>query len=235
MNENSKTREEWTKQIRDQVSELVAAIWAGESENYRDSPAYKYADEFYRNFKAQEGVDYTHAIQYARELYDRYNATDKLYDEKADSIIKYLGGGTGIIAAGALLAMKIDSQRGIILSLVGLASLVPALVCTCLAVHFALNVRKPRRAAMLPKIQFAIEMAHFHKPEELQINLWLVYYPLCEALGHRNEMKSEHVNKAHLFYRWALWLLVVPVMAIIISLITFLVIGAVPLPLAPKI
>src|SRR5207249_4332507 len=92
------------------------------------SEDYKAALDFYRKFQQQEGVDYSGVLAYARDLYDRHDKTDKLLDEKADSIIKYLGGGSALVTFGALLSIKSDNTNSCILGLVVLVLLIPSLV-----------------------------------------------------------------------------------------------------------
>jgi flagellar basal body-associated protein FliL len=221
VNEASARRDELVKMFRDYRKKI--AEWLEHpipDEDYEKSDDFKAAMEFYRIFKPQDNVDYGEPVKFARELYERYENTGKLLDEKADSIIKYLGGGSALITFGALVSLKIDNQWSCTLGIVALVSLLPSLVCAFLAVSSAINARKPQTAATLPNVKFAVEMAEYYKKQdELEPNLWLIFYPLCEAALHRNLRKAKIVHNAHTWYKRSMWLLLIPVIAIAICLV----------------
>jgi hypothetical protein len=187
--------------------------------NYEDCAAYKEALEFYQNFSHQDDVDYSAVVMFSRELFERYDKTDKALDDKADSIVKYLGGGSAVITAGALLAIKYDTVTNCIFSMVAILCLVPSLIAAFLAVSHAIHVRHPRDVAHLPDVKKAVEIAEFNKnKEEIDINIWLIYFPICEALLFRNMQKAESVCEAHRYYRLSIGLLAVPILGLLLAL-----------------
>jgi len=228
MTNNADKRDELLKKF--QEYQKMVAGWlrkvrlAEPDDDYEKSDEYKAALDFYRSFKHEDGVDYSGVVAYACELYERYDKTDKTLDDKADSIIKYLGGGSALITFGALATLKTDTFISCILGLFALISLVPFLVCALFAVRYAIQVRRPRSAATLPSVEFAVRIAHYYKTtEEIYLNLWLIYYPICEAALYRNMQKAKLVESAHKLYVWAMGLLLVPVFFISIWLLAAIV------------
>src|SRR5579871_1263778 len=119
MNENAKKRDEFEKRIRSWLGNTLGlfkkffSFWIAEPGSPEpESQEYKAALEEYRGFQPQEGVDYAALIDYAKEQFERYEKTDRSLDEKANSIITYLGGGSAVITVGALLSVKTDTARG---------------------------------------------------------------------------------------------------------------------------
>jgi hypothetical protein len=223
MNEQVKDRDYFVSQLRDyhqKVAEWIKQTLApDDDDDYEQSPDYQQALEYYRAFKKQDEVDYSVVIAYARELHEKYDKTDKVLDEKADSIIKYLGGGSALVTFGALVSIKAENPWSCILGGVALVCLLPALACAINAVRHAIHVRRPRSAATLPHVKFAVEMAEYNKKkEDIELNLWLIFYPICEAAHHRNVQKAKRVEKAHKAYVWAMGFLIIPVVAIAICL-----------------
>lgn len=223
MNHYEADREYFLKkyeEYRHKVGDWINRIWkVTPDDDYEQSEDYKSALNFYRDFEQKDGVDYSGIVDYARELYDRYDKTDKILDDKADSIIKYLGGGSALITFGALMSIKSENYWSSVFAIVALVSLLPSLVCALLAVRKAIHVRRPRSSASLPDVHFALEMAEYHKTKEkLNVNLWLIFYPICEAAYYRNLQKARLVESAHCLYLWAMGLLIVPVVSIAICL-----------------
>jgi len=184
MNDNERRRAEFVQKLRDYQSQVVNWFTqfrtTEDDDNYEQSDEYKAALEYYQKFKHQEGVEYGTALEYARSLFDRYDKADKGLDEKADSIIKYLGGGSALITIGTLLSIKPDSPLNLIFALVALVCLVPSIHAATRALHYAIMARKPRASATLPSVKFAVEMAEYHKTKEMiELNLWLIVTVHC--------------------------------------------------------
>lgn len=208
------------EEYQQKVAGWIQQIWkVVPDDDYEQSQDFKAALDFYRTFEQKDGVDYSGVIAYARELYDRYDRTDKTLDEKADSIIKYLGGGSALITFGALMSLRTENLWNTVLGIVALLCLLPSLACAILAVRKAIHVRRPRSSASLPDVKFACDMAEFPKTKEnLDLNLWLIFHPICEAAYYRNLQKAKLVDSAHRLYLWAIGLLIVPVVGIVVCL-----------------
>ena len=220
-------RERFAQMLRDyhaKVGGWIKKLWPSDpGDDYEKSEEYQAALNYYQQFKAQEGVHYDAAITYAQQLHERYDKTDKALDEKADSIIKYLGGGSALVTFGALLSLKTDTRATCILGLVAMVCLIPSLAAAIMAVSHAIRVRRPRASGSLPPVKFAIDMAEFYKTEDqVKLNLWLIFHPLCEAAYFRNLQKAKLVNSTHNCYQWAMILLLIPVVGMAITLIALL-------------
>jgi phage anti-repressor protein len=203
-------------EYQQQAAKWINQIWSSEpDDDYEKCAEYVAARDYYRSFQMQEGVDYGVVIDYARELSERHEKTDKALDEKADAIIKYLGGGSSLITFGALLSLKADTPQACALGMAALLSLIPSLYFAVRAVSAALHVRRPRASAIVPHVKFAVEMAEFNKTKEkTELNVWLIFHPICEAMFFRNLQKAKWVESAHNHYRKAIACLGVPVVVI---------------------
>jgi hypothetical protein len=223
MNHHQQNREYLVKKYEEyrlKVAAWAKMIWQdAPDDDYEKSPDYAAALEFYQKFEQKDGVEYRGVIDYARQLYDRLDRTDKTLDEKADSIIKYLGGGSALVTFGAFISLRAENLWSAVLGIVTLCCLLPSLICAILAVRKAVHVRRPQSSATIPDVKFAVEMAEFHKTSErLDLNLWLIFHPVCEALYFRNLQKAKLVATAHRLYLWAIGFLLVPLVGIIICL-----------------
>lgn len=220
----SNFREQFTQMLREyqaKVAGWVRRRFTGTpDDDYQQSADYREAVEFWQKFQQKDGVDYAVVQKYARELFERYDKADKALDEKADTIIKYLGGGSALIAFGALMTIKTDSRNTCLLGVVALLCLIPSLILASRAIANAVKVRWPRSSATLLPVKFAVKMAeHYKEPEKIDLNLWLMFHPICEAYHFRNTRKAELVRVAHQYYLGAVTLLVLPVIGLAVALL----------------
>jgi hypothetical protein len=156
--------------------------------------------------EASADKSYTWTADYARQLWDGGVKIFSTIDEKADSIIKYLGGGTGIFALGIIA--KIDSHNYYLAWLCA-----PSILCSLLAIYLAICARRPRGVPSLPPISQAFKFAEdYQNPTSAQ----------RAFLGHWNlaciDMDLVCTRKAHLlevamkFYFAALGFLILPLL-----------------------
>jgi hypothetical protein len=225
------------KEYQDKFKRWFEFIWkTPPDDDFEKHEDYKAALEYYKSFEHKDGIDYSVAIAYARERYDRLDKTDKTLDEKADSIIKYLGGGSALITFGALISVKADSWQISLLGLVALCSLMPSLFRAIRAVAYAIQGRRPRGSALTPDVKFAVEIAeHYKTKPEIELNLWLIFHPICEALIYRNMQKAKLVDSAHKWYKLAIGWLFGPVVGIVACLIVALAVAMVQPPMKTDI
>ena len=187
--------------------------------DYESTESYKSALAYFRAFEKKEEVKYDWVIKYAKELHERMEKTDKQLDEKADSIVKYLGGGSALVTFGALASIKPDRPETSLFGLVALVALLPSLCCAIWAVRAAIKARRPRSTATMPSICKAITLAeNYQTPEEAELNLTILYHPICEAYVEKVVRKAEYVHTSHKFYSYSLSLLLVPVLALCVFL-----------------
>jgi hypothetical protein len=114
MNEDGKRRDDIVNEWRDRYRELMKvvgklelkSVWSRffsrtPNSGFAETQEFKDALAFYRAFECKPDVNYEHLVAYARECLDRCEKTDRSHDDKANSIIQYLGGGTalGVFAA----------------------------------------------------------------------------------------------------------------------------------------
>lgn len=191
----------------------IISLWPKTAiDNYESSSEYQEALNYYQQFQQQEGVDYSEAIAYAKETMDRCLSTEKCLDDKADSIIRYLGGGLAFVSFGTLVSIKTDSSKNAAFPLLIITTLLPSFILGLLAVLNAIKCRQPANAATLPSIKFAVEMTEYHKSKDkIELNLWLILYPISEAIFHRNLRKSKTLEKSHVYYIWSMGCLLFPV------------------------
>ena len=201
-------------------------------EKYDEFQSAKDALAWYRKeFQPQDDVDYSHAVEYAHKLLERLDNTDKALDEKADSIIKYLGGGTSLVAVGAIFSVKTDTWVGCLFGLFVMACLLPALYFSYWAVRYAIKCRRPQFSSLVPDVKYAVEISNFNvKKEKIEPCLWLVLHPICEANLYRNLQKASCVESAHEYYLTSLKWLGIAIVAIAVSLIPATVVQFVKTP-----
>jgi hypothetical protein len=176
-------------------------------------------------------VDYAPVVDYAKTLLERMEHTEKLLDEKADSIVKHLGGGAALITFGVFFSFKAESSRACLIGFLGLLSTLPVLYCTVRAIRYAIAGRMPQSNATLLGVDYAVKIAeHYKEKDKVEINLWLLLHPICQAYLHRNKYKAELVKKAHEYYLRALRWLFLPIATILITLLVFHLKGDVKVP-----
>jgi hypothetical protein len=107
--------------------------------------AFKEAQEFSRKYEPKEGIDYDWVRAHATEEFRCGEARITAIEAKADSLIKYLGAGSGIVAL--LLATAPKWQ------------VVPTLIFILLALLMAVTALQPGEHPMLPRTKTALEFA----------------------------------------------------------------------------
>jgi len=187
---------------------LIAALkvwWGGwwEMKDCTSDPKYKEAITFKASFEPLEKVDYEWVNKYAEYTYQQLHGTFKYIDEKADSIIKYLSGGTAIVAIAAVANVTSDNAVLVLL-------LLPAFLCALFAIFLASSVRVPSPTTAPPDVKTAIDYADAYdvQGQATFLGLW---HATCEGLAIVNERKAEKVMLATRFYVASIALLIVPI------------------------
>jgi hypothetical protein len=157
---------------------------------------YQKAHDFKNLFHPKNGVDYEWVTGYARQIYDQFDQADQVLDAKAESIIKVLGGGSGLLTLGAILNLP-KLPTGV------LWCLAVALVLALLGIFFAAWVRMPRQAFLPPSIAWALAYSdHYGKDAE---NKFLAQWHLaCEGMRLAVRNKARGVTLATWFASAAL-------------------------------
>jgi hypothetical protein len=226
MNENQAKRDIIRRQyeaLQDRLKEWAKNAALYSEDDYRKLPEYQEALTFFQQFTHKDGVKYGAVVEYARKLHEWLEKTDKTLDEKADSIIKYLSGGSALVTVVALLSLKTDSTKTMIIGAVVLICLLPSLVTSVLAIYYAICVRIPQSSASPPQIPDAVTIAETYKDTEaIELNLWLILTPICEVAYVRNMNKAGYVKTAHRLYLGAIAGLILPLLGGAVCFIAFL-------------
>lgn len=112
-------------------------------------------------FTPKEGVDYRWVVEFARRRHEYFEKSAESLDNKAASIIGYLGGGTGLFTLGSVAAIGSGNANPWIVLLA-----FPSVLLAGLALYFASKVRRTSSYGY-PKLESAVEYAeHFQPPIE---------------------------------------------------------------------
>jgi len=173
--------------------------WNADPFSFQEDPTYLDAVDFRKTFTPKDGVDYKWAWEYSEKQYEHLQEQFRYQDEKADSIIKYLGGGAGLVAIGSIVA--ITKQNAWLVFF-----LIPCLLCAVRAIQLASSVRTPKPALSPPSIKGAVLYAEQYGAagQATFIGQW---HEACEALAKVGKCKSDIVKRAHRWYAAALYCL----------------------------
>jgi hypothetical protein len=116
------------------------------------SEDFKASEKFAADLKVKEEVDYGWVERHALEEFRLCESRIDKIESKADSLIKYLGAGSGI---AALLAAHAPA-----------AQVIPTLLLLLAALFVAIRALQPGEHPSLPKTKLAFEFAEYHKPKE---------------------------------------------------------------------
>ena len=174
-------------------------------------PDYENAIKFKDTIDPKDGIDYEWVLEYAKYQFDRADRLYKELDDKANDIIKYLGGGTGLFTLAAIF--NTTPQR---LSVI-LAS-IPAFLLALVAVALAARARQPNPAREPPSIKGAYGFAeHFKNAKLAQAGFIGQWHATCEGMHLAIKAKGERVQHATRFYVWAIVSLAIPIVVAIVK------------------
>jgi hypothetical protein len=172
-------------------------------------PVHQEVIDFLNNAKAAEGAEYGWTFEYAKTLWEYRNKTFAGLDEKAESIIRYLGGGTGLFAIGAIAKVE-TSSRWIA------ASALPAIICALVAIYFAFRSKKPDPFPGMPSIQkakaYADDLKNDNEAKAAFLGQWNA---VCEHARLICDRKAVDVYRASVLAFVALTLLILPLLTAI--------------------
>jgi hypothetical protein len=153
--------------------------------------------------QVKEGVSYEWACKFAKEHWERLDAIFKHLDEKADSIIKYFGGGTGLFALSTVFAINRNTVPIY-------ASALPAFLLALVTVGLALWARNPIETALPPTVGTAKKTAEICKEngEAAFLKFW---HEACVIMSLVIEKKGRRVQLATIAYFATLISLLLPI------------------------
>ncbi len=179
--------------------------------NVRELPEFQKANEFARHVVAVEGKEYEWVWDYAKDLVARKLDFFKMLDDKADTIIRYLGGGAGIFALGVLA--KIDSTNWHIALMA-----IPALLASVVAVFFAIRCRVPSQGSGSTSIQTAKEVFADQSIDAMHAKAAFLgqFHLTATVLEIASRHKSRCIIVASWCYFAAIALLILPIITAVV-------------------
>ncbi len=172
------------------------------------------ANAFRNEAIPEVGADYEWVWAYARENIERAYKIYGDLDNKANEIIKYLGGGAGILTAASLLSIRED-HAWIYLCFT------PALLSSLVSVFFAVLARQPNPVYLPPSVEAAFKIASAAKSGETSRAamigpLNVVYKSLLVVIG----IKAARVQYATWWFFFTLAILLVAMIVVSLWLIS---------------
>lgn len=156
-------------------------------------PAVRDAAELNATFEPNPDVDYAWIWDYAKDRYSEVMAVRDALDEKAGEIIKYLGGGAGLVTLTAILT--VPDKKVYLLRLA-----LPTFLLALGSVFFAVLARAPSIVAFPPTVGGAINYVERHgeRARNIFLGQWHV---ACVETAAGNEIKANRIQAAiRLFY-----------------------------------
>ena len=165
---------------------------------------YEEAKRFRQEFMPEENLDYDWVFEYAKEKYDKMLKNLEQLDDKADALIKYLGGGTAFVAFGAI----VGAGRGNALAILLMA---PSVMLALWAIAYAIRPRLPTPTPVPPKVDEAVSYAEAFRDRGKYyfIGQW---HETCQLLGSIITAKAARIIIASKYYYRALLFLLLPVL-----------------------
>jgi hypothetical protein len=169
-------------------------------------PEYQEAETFKRTIEpTQASESYEWVWDYSKDVYDRISKMNSVLDDKANDIVKYLGGGTGIFTVGLLSNMDNSNVSVFVWAL-------PSYFFALFSIWLAILARKPNTAYSPPSVKSAFEYADdsdMEKPKASFIGQW---HLACVGMRQSVAIKSIRVEAATWMFFCAIGLLILPVM-----------------------
>lgn len=166
-----------------------------------ESQEFKNAWDFQKSYNPESGLDYRWVADHSVEEFKRLSRDVDSLDEKADSLIRYLGAGSGFISLGTLLA-KEQSVTPLF------PILVPTLCFLLVALCLAVIARKPQFYPAPPYTREAFDFVDFFKDNSAQIRFSAKVGAASVAMKLANEFKAVHIRWAFRFFVYGIVYLV---------------------------
>src|SRR5271157_3479339 len=147
---------------------------------FKDDPQYTEAESFKEEIELKDGVDYEWVWEHAKDTFDRSESTYKELDDKANDIIKYLGGGTGLFTLAVLANIRHENACVILAA-------IPTFLLALISVTVALRARQPNPATRPPDIRSAFKFAeHYEKSGKARAYFLGQWHLTCKGLDLAN-------------------------------------------------
>ena len=149
------------------------------------------------------GRDYDWVIAHADEQFKLVYANITGIEEKAASVIAYLGGFVGLAAVAAV------HQAATVSPWIGLC-LLPTVTMALRAINLATCARAPRPHPYPPNAEEALNYAEAYSEEVAEMRFALVTCAAFEAAKVAASVKGDQLQKAMRSFAWSLWALLLP-------------------------
>jgi hypothetical protein len=157
--------------------------------SFADHPDYHDALDFAKKVRINEAQHYDWVWEYSKDLWTHRVKVIGLIDEKAESIIKYLGGGLGIVSLG-IIAIPTTMMHLALWML-------PAIFCAIVSIAYALYARWPKDMPALPSIKEAIEYTdHYIDNDNAKAHFLGQWNLACEGIRLFSSIKAKNVEWA---------------------------------------
>jgi hypothetical protein len=177
--------------------------------HFDETSEFREARDFRNTLEPGDGIDYDWVWGYAKELHERQAKIYTTLDDKADAVIRYLGGGVGLLALGTLAAARVGDGKLLLW-------LLPTVVLALLSIVFAVRARRPGAAPGLPKVNQAIDHANKYS-EKAKATFLGQLHVLCEGLRMTCVRKARLLTVATWLYLLSLATLALPIVAVIVA------------------
>jgi hypothetical protein len=161
-----------------------------------DRESFKDAEHFTRTIQPLEDTEYEWVFAYSNDLCEKYRAIYKELDDKANEIVKYLGGGAGLFTLAVLL--NFTYQNVFIIKCA-----MPSFILSIISVYFAIKSRQPQVACLPPGAKVAFGYANsYGTTKNAQAAFVGEWHRACEGMKLRIDDKANWVKLA----TWAFFL-----------------------------
>jgi hypothetical protein len=168
-------------------------------------PEFQSARHFKEVIRPGSDTEYDWVCEHAKEQYERGRKTWSTVDDKANEVIKYVGGGTGLVTVGVLTTLRPETAALV-------AYTVPAIILSWVAVTLAALARRPQAAAEPPSIETAFHYANAYK-EGANVRFLGQWHLACEILDIALRRKTALLAWSVWSFLAALALLLLPLAA----------------------
>ena len=166
------------------------------------------AQEKAHSFEPIDGVDYQWVFEYAKQSYDHTYGVSGHLDDKADSIIKYLGAFSGL---SAFLAAYIATSTTWEVAL----SVIPAFCLSISAIVIAARARRVLDQAAPPSIEAAMDYAEAYE-EKASATFVPQIWAATVAMEAICNTKGRLIDRATNIFLWAAIALALPLVSSIL-------------------
>jgi len=166
---------------------------------------YQHAVDLAQHFEPRQDVEYGWAMDYGLRAYEWYSHALDVLDQKADSLITYLGGGVGLLSMVAAV-LSLDKSR--ILA----ATLLPTILLGLWAIRLAAGARAPALLPFPPFPDKALRYSEFFEVRERAVGAFTAkLHEATIAAWIALDAKGNRIRAATRCFIWATGLLLLPV------------------------